>query len=378
METTFIPTKIAEQFYWRALDRFLQRQDVSQHNKDLVSTYLRESGLGKTARGRAKTRIGFERRVSYLNTLITLINFLGKNLDDVQDDDMQRFIEALEGGKIRSRKRFHRKTGYHKSGAPLSPRYIVDIKMNVRRYYKYLLGDCKVYPPLVDWIDVFHKPSEIQALTEQEVQQMVDTARSVRDRALVQVLFDGGFRLGELLNVRLHNVSFKEVDRGEKCFFLRAPYSKTLPRTVVLPMPESTKWLRLWLQQHPARPQLQADGALSAGDASAQLFPIKPAQINQIVQNLGRCALDKHVWTHLMRHTSATYWANKLPYFKFCKRFGWTMTSRMPQRYIDAAGVDEMDTARLYHEATQEHRVRQEEKKRQVLDALSRALDAAA
>ena len=54
-------------------------------------------------------------------------------------------------------------------------------------------------------------------------------------------------------------------------------------------------------------------------------------------------------YPHLLRHASATYWANKLPYFKFCKRFGWTMTSGMPQRYIDRAGVDEMDVAMLYH-----------------------------
>ena len=53
---------------------------------------------------------------------------------------------------------------------------------------------------------------------------------------------------------------------------------------------------------------------------------------------------------YLLRHTSATYWANKLPYFKFCKRFGWTMTSNMPQRYIDREGTDELDVANIYHD----------------------------
>ena len=54
-----------------------------------------------------------------------------------------------------------------------------------------------------------------------------------------------------------------------------------------------------------------------------------------------------------MRHTSATYWSNKLPYFKFCKRFGWTMTSKMPQRYIDREGVDEMEVAEIFHRSEQ-------------------------
>jgi integrase len=378
MESTFIPTKDDATLYSRALQRFLERQDVSARNKELVSTYLRESGIGKTARGRAKTKIGYQRRVSYLNTLICIIEFLQKDLDQVTDPDMQRFIDALEGGKIRSRQRFRRANGYFRSGAPLSPRYIVDIKMNVRRYYKYLLGDCKVYPPLVDWIDVYHAPKEIPALTENEVHRMVDHAVCTRDRALVQVLFDSGFRLGELMNVRLENVRLLEVAPGHKCFILRAPYSKTVARTVVVPMPETTKWLTYWLEEHPAQPTLQPDGTLAAGDLKAPLFPIKAAQINQVARDLGASALGKHVWTHLMRHTSATYWANKLPYFKFCKRFGWTMTSRMPQRYIDAAGIDELDTARIFMTSRQAGDATQDEANRQLMRFMRREPDAIA
>lgn len=58
----------------------------------------------------------------------------------------------------------------------------------------------------------------------------------------------------------------------------------------------------------------------------------------------------KRIYPDLLRHSSATYWSNKLPWFKLCKRFGWAMTSAMPQRYIDHEGVDEVDVARLYHE----------------------------
>ncbi len=50
------------------------------------------------------------------------------------------------------------------------------------------------------------------------------------------------------------------------------------------------------------------------------------------------------------RHSSATYWCNKLSYFQFCKRFGWTVTSKMPQKYIDREGVDELAVAEKYHE----------------------------
>ena len=68
---------------------------------------------------------------------------------------------------------------------------------------------------------------------------------------------------------------------------------------------------------------------------------------------IGTTSAMRVPYPHLLRHTSATYWSNKLPYFKFCKRFGWTMTSKMPQRYIDREGVDEMEVAEIFHRSEQ-------------------------
>ena len=67
-----------------------------------------------------------------------------------------------------------------------------------------------------------------------------------------------------------------------------------------------------------------------------------------MVKRMGERALRKRVYPHLLRHTSATYWSNRLSWFKLCKRFGWAMTSSMPQRYIDREGVDEIEMARAY------------------------------
>ncbi len=71
-----------------------------------------------------------------------------------------------------------------------------------------------------------------------------------------------------------------------------------------------------------------------------------------------------------MRHTSATYWSNKLPYFKFCKRFGWTMTSKMPQRYIDREGVDELEVAAI-HDRTESDRLLRDNRRLQEALALA-------
>lgn len=66
-----------------------------------------------------------------------------------------------------------------------------------------------------------------------------------------------------------------------------------------------------------------------------------------------RSALQKNFKRIRPETLAAISTANRLPYFIFCKRFGWSMTSSMPQRYIDRAGVSEMEVARLYYQDRQ-------------------------
>ena len=337
----------------RGLDRFKNDPNISPHNKELVTRFLRDAALGKTVIGRAKKRIGPSRRFSYIKHLRYLMDFSQKDLDSLTQDDMEAFVEALDNDQIRSKARFVHGRGLVPSTRNPSPRYRVDIKISIKKFYKWLWGNSKAYPEIVEWIDTYVEEQEIPALTEAEVEKIVDRSKTTLQRAIIQVLFDGGFRVGELVSIRLCHVRLRNIDprdASKKYFFVRVPESKTLPRTVVLPMHSSTKWLTLWLEDHPAKPVLQQDGTVGAEDVDAPLFPMSSDAVRTIVKRAGTKALNKRVYPHLLRHTSATYWCNKLPYFKFCKRFGWTMTSKMPQRYIDREGVDEIEIAEIYYE----------------------------
>ena len=283
-------------------------------------------------------------------TLTTLIAFVKKDLDQIEQGDMERFIRALEYDEIRSKRKelWGRPSTIEKR--TLSERYKVDIKMTVRKFYKWLWGNSRTYPPIVEWIDTSARATEIPALTEAEVSRMLESCSTVLQRALIQVLFDGGFRASELLNVRLKHVRSVEIqnDHGTApCFVLRVCFSKTLSRTVPLPMEASAKWLGMWLANHPEEPVLQPDGTVKARNLDAQLFPITVGGMGRLLREIGRRSIGKHVWPHLMRHTSATWWSNHVSHYKLCKRFGWSMTSDMPKRYIDREGVDEMDVAKV-------------------------------
>lgn len=353
MEEEIIQIRDDKQQYERALARFIDDKSISSRNKGIVQRFLREAALGKTIIGRAKKKIGPARLKSYVVHLTTLVNFVQKDLDVVTQQDMELFIEALEGDKILSRRPSRKGLNIVVSNSRLSERYKVDVKVSVKKFYKWLLGNSRFFPEIVEWIDTFAEEKEIPALTEAEVGRMIDRCRAVLSRALIQVLFDGGFRLSELLNVRLRHIKRERIDfpgRSFSYFVVRIPFSKTLKRTVALPMIATGKWLNLWLEEHPAKPRIRDDGTIEAEDTALQLFPLTGNAARLLVRRAGAQALGKRVYPHLLRHSSATYWSNKLPWFKLCKRFGWTMTSSMPRRYIDREGVDEVEIAKVYHE----------------------------
>lgn len=372
MEEEYIDVRRTQERYQAALKNFEEDPAISPHNKELVLRFLRDAALGKTVLGKAKKKISPARLTGYIHQLYPLMLFTNKALGSITQEDMEGFIEALEGDQILSRS-LQYVSRYKRALKPgkLSARYKIDIKVSIRKFYKWLLGDNKAYPSIVEWIDTYVEPKEIASLSEAEVEKMTLRCSKPLHRAIVQVLFDGGFRIGELLNIRLHHLAFRQFDRQDpyrKCFVARVPFSKTLRRTVALPIQNTTRYLMMWLEDHPAGPVIQEDGTIEATDLSMQLFPMSDEALRKVVSRVGRIALGKRVYPHLLRHTSATFWSNKLPYFKFCKRFGWTMTSNMPQRYIDREGVDELEVAEIYY---QDERTRLNREKQQLLAELA-------
>jgi len=298
--------------YQQGYAKFFARPEFSDRNKELVRTYLRDASLGKTMPGRQKKKIGYERMSIYLNHLSIFLLQVHKDLDTLVVADMEIFIEALENDQIRPR-RTHIKgpVPLHKQIRPYSPRFKVDIKHSLRKFYKWLWGNNRIHPPIVDWIDTSCPDKEIASLSEYEVKAMVLGPSSLVSRTLIQVLFDGGFRISELLNIRLRHVAFKQYDPSlpdSRCFVARIPFSKTLRRTVTLPMEDSTQLLHQWLRVHPGKPRIEADGSISAEQPELQLFPLDPETPGTMLRRIGQRTIRKRVYPHLLRPVRASYW----------------------------------------------------------------------
>lgn len=88
----------------------------------------------------------------------------------------------------------------------------------------------------------------------------------------------------------------------------------------------------MWLSRHPEKDNVEA-----------QLFPTTPQAAWVTLRKLAaKAGIGKKVSPHILRHSSATYYCNKLSHFQFCYRYGWAMSSDMPQRYIDRSGINDV------------------------------------
>jgi hypothetical protein len=130
--------------------------------------------------------------------------------------------------------------------------------------------------------------------------------------------FFGGSKMKDLTKEKYINDS--------SCFWIDVRYSKTFARKI--PLPLSTKLLEDWLADHP-----------EPRNTEAQLFPIKYPLFRKQLGTLAQEAIRKKVHPHLLRHSSATYWAAKLNRYQICAKYGWNFSSDMPDRYIKRKGI---------------------------------------
>lgn len=206
----------------QSLNRLKKNKEINLTNKNIILSFIRDCGLGKTVIGKAKKKIGPARCSKYIRILLQLSEFFKKSFDEITQLDMENFVEKLENNKIRTIK-----------GKPYSEETKADIKKTIKKFWKWKDGKNKVYPELVEWIDTYVTVKDVHALSRGEVEKMIESTSNPRDKALLMVFFDSGARAQELLNVRLmkEHLFWKE---STGCYMIRLEYSKTKPRTISL------------------------------------------------------------------------------------------------------------------------------------------------
>ena len=192
----------------------------------------------------------------------------------------------------------------------------------------------------VDWIS-FKKPRRLpdDILTENEILSMVDAAENLRDKALIAMLYEGGFRVGEIGSLRIRDVTFDRYGA------LAVVDGKTGMRRVRLIW--SMPYIAQWLEMHPRREERDAPLWIKMSNPQEALnYNAVRVQLQKIAE---RANVHKRVNPHNFRHSRSTHLASKLTESQMEEYLGWVQGSKMPSIYVHMSGRDlDADLLRMY------------------------------
>ncbi len=234
--------------------------------------------------------------------------------------------------------------------------------IKIKRFYKYVSEPDKyengkqeqkeiLYPNCVKWIAYDTKANARlpldTILSENEIKQMLKACRNSREQALLVILFDGGLRKSEIINLKIENIGF---DRQLGAYLLlpkKAEMLKTGMRKIQLfIIPSSTQYIKDYLNHHKYNDDPKSP--LFCSEDTSVKIEKKPLSdqgvadiLTRILKNAG---IKKHITPHTCRHWSATMACimgfNEI---ELRLRYGWNRSSKMPSRYVDLASIDVSD-----------------------------------
>ena len=263
-----------------------------------------------------------------LGDLRFILRVLPKDAKLATKKDIENVVMAINKGKTRD----YNGNPTNKDLAILSKRKLKEI---LRAFYRWLYNSDH-YPEIVNWIkvdrDVSNKLPE-DLLNEEEVKKLIENCKNQRDKTIIALLWDTGMRVGELLNLRIRDISMSD---GLSHGIVRG---KTGERKV--PLVFSVPYLANYLNDF-RKNCMQDDPLLTTFEHNTSSnVPIDYMHIRKMLGDLKeRTKLQKRLYPHLFRHSRATYYANFLTEQQAKRYFGWSGGSTMVARYTHLASKD--------------------------------------
>src|SRR3989338_5763084 len=116
-----------------------------------------------------------------------------KKPEEITKDDLIVFFDAIKGKR--------------------GERMIEQTKSSVKKFFKEFY-QTEEYPDLVKWIKPTRKlkpaVTREMLITEEEIKRMVEVCDDPRDRAFIMMMSESACRLGELINIKLCDITHGE------------------------------------------------------------------------------------------------------------------------------------------------------------------------
>jgi len=288
---------------------------ISNINKNLILKFRDES----FAEGLSTARVLF-----YMNRLWNIAKWIEKDFGDMTDDDIKELVRRIREMNYTERTKMDHYCVIKKFFRWLNPAHELKwLKVRTKRKDKKL-------------------PEEL--LSKEEVQGLIKACVSVRDRAIISILWESGVRVGEFLGMKIKNVQFDQYgavmvvgNRGGKTGSRRIRLVSSVPH------------LSNWLEHHPCKGDPEAPlwvGIGSKNSGRQIMYHCLRAMLRKIAR---RAKIQKRVNPHSFRHARATDLANHLTEAQMKEYFGWTMDSDMASVYVHLSGRDTDDAILRIH-----------------------------
>jgi len=166
-------------------------------------------------------------------------------------------------------------------------------------------------------------------LSVDEVKKIIVTAKTVRDRAMLSLLYDLGCRPSELLNLRIKDLVF-----DENGLIVSLDGKTGMRRIRVITTLNSIRFLKEWLLIHDKNPE-----SYLFYSNKNKSFSIE--RLNQIIKDCSkRAGITKRIYSYIFRHSRATFLAKYFTEQQMKIYLGWTMGSKMVETYVHLSGRD--------------------------------------
>jgi len=192
-----------------------------------------------------------------------------------------------------------------------SPRYkrntIVDMVQMIKRFFIWLSENeyskinieklRKIKTPRFDQGTITAE----MLLSEGEVKTIIEAAMTSRDRALISVLYEGGFRIGEIGNLTWGQVKFTDWN-------VTVNTSEKTGKPRYIPLIASRAYLAQWRNDYPLPITQEAFVFLTTTTHQ----PLQYAGLLKQIRSLAtRAGITKYIKPHLFRHSRITHLSQK-------------------------------------------------------------------
>jgi len=288
--------------------RYKSLKEISGKEFDKLIKFIE---LNKNGEGSSGKDISEKTERKYIDAFYMVYKSLkGKELLKLTKEDLTKLKKDLKEGKIKSR--------FKKSYSPASIRDMQIILMRFLEHHK-----PEKYSLMRKWFIVNVPKKDVEYLTEQEIEKLFRACKTNAERFLIAVLFCSGCRAGEFLNIRCEDWEKPSQSFPYYKVRLKEEYSKTKGRTIGLYWKYCTNAIKDYLDE------------IDFADKKAPVYPKNYDAIRIFLTRLGKKVLNKRIYFHMFRKSSASYYATKLKSRQqLCYRYGWTFSSDVPDVYI--------------------------------------------